>query len=84
MHTMSLGDIIGAAIAIAIFVTIAILAVGREPPKKKPLLPIGTSYRFECTCGWVGWRKMIAKPNSIQCPNCNGVAVQLRYRSDTQ
>jgi Zn finger protein HypA/HybF involved in hydrogenase expression len=37
-------------------------------------------YRFECTCGWHGWRAFDRQPISMKCPRCNGVAVQLRYR----
>lgn len=74
MSTMSVGDAILGLFIIIVCVVLAFVAVGREPPPKKPATRL---FRFECTCGWVGWRGFRARRSSIPCPKCQGIAVQL-------
>jgi predicted RNA-binding Zn-ribbon protein involved in translation (DUF1610 family) len=37
--------------------------------------PVRYRQRYECTCGFHGWRESHAPPAHIKCPRCGGVAV---------
>lgn len=38
------------------------------------LEPATYRQRYDCTCGWHGYRELAYPPSHVDCPRCNGVA----------
>lgn len=71
---------------VCVVLLIGLLIIGGTEPRSsvRKRAPEGDLHRYECTCGWHGWRTLVIATASFKCPRCNGVAVRRSYRESIE
>lgn len=73
------------ALTFSVLLLVGLLIVAAEPrASARKRAAEGELHRYECTCGWHGWRTHVVAIASFKCPRCNGVAVLRSYRESVQ